>query len=70
MYLEIKKCVSLMLVTKVEYMDNSMKHQISLHIHIQENSVSISTNSATMQQPKCQSIVYKSIVDTFILFRQ
>lgn len=70
MYLEIKKYVSLILVTKVEHMDNPMKHQINFHIHIQENSVSISTNSATMEQLKCQSTVYKSIVDTFTLFRQ
>lgn len=70
MYLEIKKFVSLTLFTEVEYMDNPMKNYISFHIHIQENSVFISTNSATMEQTKCQSIVYKSIVYTFILFRQ
>lgn len=49
-----------MLLTKVEYTyDNPMKQQINFHIHIQENNVSISTNSPTMEQPKYQPTLYK-----------
>lgn len=63
MYLEIQKCISLMLLTKVEYTyDNPMKQQINFPIHIQENSVSIS-NSATIEKPKCWLTVHKQIVD-------
>lgn len=58
-----------MLLTKVEYTnDNPMKQQIKFPIRTQENSVSIITNSATTEQPKCRLTVHKQIVDTQILF--
>lgn len=42
MFLEIKKCISLMLLAKVEYTtDNPMKQQIKFPIRIQQNNPNV-----------------------------